>query len=199
MSVERLKDTTPQLPSDQELVASALNNGKDAFKLLMQRHSSHLYYFVVRRVPDASDAYDVVQETFISVWQSLRRYDPMRSFSVWLRHIALNKCRDRARAAFVRRIIRRIGDVDPAIVDNVPDPAPVGEDALSADTDRKRVRLALQALPEHLREPLLLTIWEGMSQKEAAEVLKIDVKSFENRLYRAKQKLKAMMMPTSAD
>lgn len=78
----------------------------------MRRYRNELYYFVVRHLRNPEDGYDVVQETFISVWGSLARYDHSKSFEVWLRRIALNKCRDKQRKSFVRRFVS-VFDVPP--------------------------------------------------------------------------------------
>jgi RNA polymerase sigma-70 factor (ECF subfamily) len=63
----------------------------------MRRHKGWLYQFIRRYVADRDDAYDVLQESFVSAWSALSRFDPERPFEAWLRRIALNKCRDRAR------------------------------------------------------------------------------------------------------
>lgn len=161
----------------------------------MQRHRTELYYFAVRHLPSSEDGYDIVQETFISVWESLHRYDASKSFEVWLRRIALNKCRDKLRKAFVRRLITRFTDADSDAIEAVPDPTPTPDEALSTTSAQQRFEVALASLPNQLREPLVLTIWEGFSQKEAAEILGITAKAIENRIYRAKKQLASMLEP----
>jgi len=69
----------------------------------MARHKGWLYQFIRRYVADRDDAYDVLQESFVSAWGALGRFDPERPLEAWLRRIALNKCRDRARRSAVRR------------------------------------------------------------------------------------------------
>lgn len=182
--------------SDQDLTRRSLSGDKTAFKILMQRHRTDLYYFAVRHLREAEDSYDVVQETFISVWESLSRYDSSKSFEVWLRRIALNKCRDKLRKAFVRRLITRFTDSDAVAIEAVPDPSPTAADILTASTAQRRFDTALANLPDRLREPLVLTLWEGFSQKEAAEILGINAKAIENRIYRAKKQLATVLNPS---
>ena len=88
---------------DASLALAARQGDQPAFAALMRRHKQWLYRFVRRYVGDRDDAYDVVQESFVSAWSALARYDPERPFEAWLRRIALNKCRDRARRGAVRR------------------------------------------------------------------------------------------------
>ena len=82
---------------DVDLVARARAGDDRAFSEILRRHKPALYGFVRRYFSDADSAVDVVQETFVAAWRALARYDTRRPFGVWLRAIALNKCRDRAR------------------------------------------------------------------------------------------------------
>src|SRR5215813_2702816 len=98
---------------DASLALAARQGDQPAFAALMRRHKQWLYRFVRRYVGDRDDAYDVVQESFVSAWGALSRYDPGRPFEAWLRRIALNKCRDRARRNAVRRAaLRMLGLAD---------------------------------------------------------------------------------------
>jgi RNA polymerase sigma-70 factor (ECF subfamily) len=55
------------------------------------------------------------------------------------------------------------------------------------------VRNAVAGLPAELRQPLILAIYEGLSQSEIAEVLKCSVKAVETRIYRARQQLRTVL------
>jgi RNA polymerase sigma-70 factor (ECF subfamily) len=88
--------------SDAELVRRARAGEERAYTLLMRRHKEALYRFARRYTGDSDEAYEIVQLTFISAWQALARFDTGRAFDTWLRAIALNKCRDKARRAKVR-------------------------------------------------------------------------------------------------
>ena len=85
--------------TDAELVARVLRGEDAAFTALMRRHKSWLYLFIRRHTPTSEDAWDILQDSFASAWKALKRYDPTRPFDVWLRRIALNKCRDRGQTS----------------------------------------------------------------------------------------------------
>ena len=85
------------------LTSAASQGDEQAFATLMRRHKTWLYRFIRRYAGDSDEAYDLLRYTFVSAWQALARFDPQRSFPVWLRRIALNKCRDRAGWVAVRR------------------------------------------------------------------------------------------------
>ena len=154
---------------------------------------SALSFFIRRHTVTAEDADDIVQETFASAWRALPRYDPERPFEIWLRRIALNKCRDLGRKQTLRRTVFMITHPFAEVEERAPNLAPSADTAMIADESLARLRAAIAQLPANLREPLVLTALEGMSQKEAAEILHTNVKAVENRVARARAKLAAML------
>ena len=178
---------------DLELVARARAGEDRAFTEIVRRHKPALYGFVRRYVGDADAAVDVVQETFVGAWKALGRFDDRRPFAVWLRAIALNKCRDRARRLTVRRLI--LGETNDQSVEAraQADPSPNGEADLASRQRAVLVQRAIDRLPTKLKEPLLLTYFDELSQQEAAAVLGVTVKTVETRVYRARQKLAELL------
>lgn len=178
---------------DASLAVAARQGDEAAFAALMRRHKGWLYQFIRRYVADRDDAYDVLQESFVSAWGALSRFDPERPFEAWLRHIALNKCRDRARRDAVRRAALRLfgfgGDISGASV------APLADSTVTADHALHRLDAAIGKLPRQLKEPLVLTTLEGLSHKEAGALLGINAKAVETRVYRAKRQLALMLNP----
>jgi RNA polymerase sigma-70 factor (ECF subfamily) len=174
--------------SDADLVRRARAGEQRAFSLLMARHKHWLYRFIRRYVGDADEAYDVVQDAFVAALSNLARYDTARPLEAWLRRIALNKCRDRARREAVRRAFG-LSKRGPEETEAVADPAPDAEQALAADRALKTLGQAIAALPAALKEPLVLTVLEGLSHKDAGALLGLSPKAVEVRIYRAKHKL----------
>ena len=163
----------------------------------MQRHKGWLYRFVRRYVPDAEEAYDVVQESFAAAWAAIGRYDPERPFEAWLRRIALNKCRDRGRKAAVRRVLFGFRGADP--VSEPVDPAVGPDEAALKGQALQRLENAIAALPRGLKEPLVLTALEGLSHKEAGDLLGLNAKAVETRVYRARKQLAAALERADLD
>jgi RNA polymerase sigma-70 factor (ECF subfamily) len=186
--------------TDAELVARVLRGEEPAFTALMRRHKTWLYQFIRRHTPTAEDAYDILQESFASAWGALGRYDPARPFDIWLRRIALNKCRDRGRKEAVRRRVFALIGLPPETVEQAPDPAAGPDQARIADETLRKLDEAVRRLPAGLREPLVLTALQGLSQREAAEVLGVTPKVVEMRAYRARKQLaQALDRPDFAD
>jgi RNA polymerase sigma factor (sigma-70 family) len=175
----------PGSPGDPQAEA-ARRGERGAFDAMMRREKAGLYAFVRRYVGDADEAFDVTQEAFVAAWRAIGRYDPARPFGVWLRAIALNKCRDHARRAKVRRLFLGAFAAEP--------PAPAA-DPLDGERGAALARLdrAIARLPGRYREPLLLTTAGGLSHEEAGRVLGLSAKAVEMRLYRARRDLAAML------
>lgn len=179
--------------SDADLVLRARDGEDRAFATLIRRHQPSLYGFVRRYVGEADAAVDVVQETFVAAWKALARFDGRRAFPVWLRAIALNKCRDRARRLAVRRLILGEKDEHSPEAQAQPDPAPDGEESMVSAQRRAVIQKAIDRLPVKLKEPLLLTYFDDLTQQEAATLLGVTVKTIETRVYRARQQLAELL------
>lgn len=175
--------------SDADLAARAVRGEDHAFTRLMRRHRPGLYSFVRRYLGETDAATDVVQESFVAAWKALGRYDSRRPFGVWLRVIALNKCRDRGRRLAVRRVVFGEKDADSPEAQRQADPAPDAEASLLETQRRAALGRAIASLPMQLKEPLLLTYFEDLSQQQAADLLGISAKAVETRVYRARLKL----------
>jgi RNA polymerase sigma-70 factor (ECF subfamily) len=171
---------------DAALVAAILAGDQRAFTQLMRRHKDSLYRFVRGYVGDASEAYDLVQEAFVAAWHALARYDRQRPFGIWLKRIAINKCRDWRRRRAVRAFFYKAEDI------NRPGRLDVAEPIVSANEREDELAWldnAIAALPSNLKEPLLLSLTEDMSHRDIAEALGITAKAVEVRIYRAKRAL----------
>lgn len=173
--------------SDEALAVRAADGDERAFATLVGRHKTALYRLVRRYVGDSDDAYDIVQASFVSAWFALGRYDPARAFAGWLRTIALNKCRDHGRRAAVRRFLMIAGTARAA--EAVADPQQGAEAEWIAREELGLLDRAIAGLPRALKEPLLLTVFAGLSHAEAGRELGISTKAVETRLYRARRVL----------
>jgi RNA polymerase sigma factor (sigma-70 family) len=181
-----------ELP-DASLAVLARQGDHAAFAALMRRHKGWVYQFVRRYIADRDDAYDVLQESFVSAWRALARFDTERPFEAWLRRIALTKCRDRARRNAVKHAALRLFGLESAEPGGLATKA--ADEAADGIAAARRLEAAIARLPRQLKEPLVLTALEGLSHKEAGAVLGINAKAVETRVYRAKRRLAAELEP----
>ncbi|MBI3437877.1 MAG: RNA polymerase sigma factor [Proteobacteria bacterium] len=180
---------TPRERDDAALVAAILGGDGRSFSELMGRHKDGLYRLIRRYVGDDDEAYDLLQETFASAWNAMRDFDANKPIIGWLRRIALNKCRDWSRRRKVRRFFYGARALESSL--NIETPAVENNEPALA-----RLDIAIASLPAALKEPLLLTQIEGLSHKEAAELLNLSPKAIEVRVYRAKRALEAALSGT---
>lgn len=181
---------------DARLAEAARSGDRVAFASLIALHKATLYRLARGFVGNGDDAYDILQETFVSAWLSLARFDTRQCFGPWIRTILLNKCRDHSRRRTVRRkLLQWLQFTEPD-----PDASPTG-DAHAAEGDEARLSALEQAiadLPARYKEALLLTAYQGMSHREAAAQLGLTPKAVELRIHRARKRLEAQVQRDDA-
>src|SRR3989441_11105754 len=79
---------------DAEIIAAVRAGHRDGFGALVERYQRTLYYFVVGKVADDTEAKDIVQKSFVTAFQNLGDFRTSEGFCAWLRGIALNHCRN---------------------------------------------------------------------------------------------------------
>lgn len=183
--------SAPGERDDATLVAAALAGEDRAFTELMRRHKGAVFRVIRRYVGNSDEAYDLLQETFVSAWSALSKFDKRRPISSWLQRVALNKCRDWTRRRQVRRFFYSADSLDS------PAAKAIVADAVGADDKEHilaRLDAAIAALPPRLKEPLILVTIAGMSQIAAAQTLGVSPKAIETRLYRARHILNRTLL-----
>ena len=173
---------------DAVLASRAAEGDERAFAVLVGRHKEPLYRLLRRYTGDADEAYEAAHEAFIAAWVALGRYDPQRPFLAWLRTIAINKARDRGRRMAFRRLLFG-GGLGTSAALEATDPAIAPDAAVMERQDQSMLDHAIASLPANLKEALLLTTFDGWSQREAGEILGVSAKSIETRVYRARKLL----------
>ncbi len=119
-----------------------------------------------------ADVQDALQDAALKAWEKRDKLRDEKFFRTWITRILINACYDTQRK---RRRIVSMDEIPESTVSNAPDPD---------------LALALQALPEKLRLPLVLCYSEGMSYEEAADVLRIPITTLRGRLRRGKEELR---------
>jgi RNA polymerase sigma-70 factor (ECF subfamily) len=176
--------------ADERLLADFLAGDEAGFSELVQRYAPQVFQFVSRFVRDPAAADDLVQETFVQVYQSAGGFDPMRRLRPWLFTIAANKARDYLRSRGRRKEISlaspMTGDDDStSFLDFLGEETTSPGDAAEAAEVRREVRAIVDAMPDHLREVLLLGYYERFAYKEIAEMLDIPLGTVKSRLHAA--------------
>lgn len=178
---------------DAVLASDAQNGNRRAFDQLVIRHKAQIYRIARHYIGNSSDAFDIVQDSFVAAWLALGSYDTARDFGAWLRTIALNKCRDFGRRQAVRRNVTRLFGLLSVHETSEPS-ADVATERAEVEAARlQALDRAIAQLPSAQKEVLVLTAFAGLSQQEAASQLKTSVKSIEMKVRRAKQRLEELL------
>lgn len=180
--------------ADSELAALARAGRQNAYGELMRRYRDPVYRVVRSHVGDADEALDVVQDSFVAAFAAIDRYDQTRPFRYWINQIALNKCRDWGRRRKVRQFFSFALPLEAA--DNVIDDLVSGDAAIDDARALAQTTRAIGKLPLSLKEPLILTAVDGLSQAETAIFLGISEKAVEIRVHRARKALGEMLAKT---
>jgi RNA polymerase sigma factor (sigma-70 family) len=166
--------------NDQPLIERAKSGDPQAFRLLAEAWSAHLYRVVVPILRDEKEAEDAVQEALIKIHAALPTYEGM-GFKTWITRIAVNQAID-----MKRKLQRR-----PALATDTSDdfPEPVGDSPdrpILKKELRELVRSRLNELPESYRDLIIDYYLRGKSSKEIAEAKAMKPKTVEVKLHRAR-------------
>ncbi|MCU1691310.1 MAG: polymerase, sigma-24 subunit, subfamily [Frankiales bacterium] len=134
---------------------------------------------------DPHDAQDAVQEAFLRVFRFRDAVPAGAGRRAWLYRVVVNACVSRVRAE-TSRTGRDVGD---AALEALPDPGAAPEQRAEHAHLADAVVAALADLPEHLRVPLVLRFYAGLSEKEIAVAIDRRPGTVKSRLHDARQRL----------
>jgi RNA polymerase sigma-70 factor (ECF subfamily) len=165
--------------SDQELVDSARTGEAAALRRLYDRHAPRVYAVTRRLISDEALAEDCAQETWMRALRALDTFRGGAAFSTWLHRIAINT------ALAVRRNARKRTECEASLEDAYL-PAVPGRTPLL----RVRLEHALRALPDRMRQVLVLHDVEGFTHQQIGEMLGIEAGTSKSQLFRARSKMR---------
>ncbi len=176
----------PETLPDAVLMARVVEGDEDAFAHLVSRYEHGLYNYLVRMVQDEALAADLMQETWLRVFQHAARYDVTRKLNTWLFTIASHCCLDALRMR--RRLNQSAQQVRHAEADRAQGPSDP-HDQILAQERLAAVRRAFQTLPEQQRSVFLLRYYHGQSYQEISAILQCPLGTVKSRLHRVVQHL----------
>lgn len=161
---------------------------------LLRRNAGRILSLAFRYLGDRAMAEDVVQETFLKLYQARERYRPDAPFGAYLLRIATNVCLSQLRR---KRVHSLDGGDEEGGGDRHPDPADprvaIPAQALADQELAARVRDAVQQLPDRQRMAILLNKFEGLDYQQVAEHLGLTVPATKSLLHRARMALKEVL------
>ncbi len=170
--------------SDEQLIHEILSGNTLAFKELMEKYQGMVFRTAMGFVHAKEDAEDITQEIFIKVYQTLSDFKGDAKFSTWLYRITvntsinfINKNRKNSLMQSLENIFFKSSDEKTPL------------EQLEESERDKRIKKAIDSLPDAQRTAFVLSKYEELSQKEIAAVMNKSEGAVEQLIQRAKNTL----------
>lgn len=174
-----------EILSDEALMAQVGAGDRQAYGVLVDRHFARSCGLAGRVIGAVStDAEDVVQEAFLRLWKHAPNWRPKGAkFTTWFYRVIMNLCIDVQRKARKKTLpLEAAGE--PA------DDTPSSEAVVHRDQIAARITVALGDIPDRQRAAISLCYFDGLSNREAASVLEVNIKGLESLLSRGRKGLR---------
>ena len=168
--------------SDQVLVKKYINGDNYSFEVLLNRHKSRVFAFIMSKIKNKDLSEDIFQDTYVKVVNSLQRgkYNEEGKFLPWVMRIAHNLVIDHFRKQKKMHMVRSNNDFD--IFDVIKDENINVDDRLIRDQIFSDLRGLINLLPNDQKEVLMMRYFEEMSFKKIAEHFDISINTALGRM-----------------
>src|SRR5690348_9724602 len=185
-------------PQVDSLIRAAQAGDQDAFEQLVRTYDQSVLRLAMNLLRSPEDARDVYQETFLRVYRNLHTFRFDCSFHTWLYRIVTNICLDQLRKRKVRKEESSVVETSDGPIDRMES---FEEDAAEADPERRlwnrqlkdRIEGALADLTPRERMVFELRHYQGLRLRNIGEILGTSEEAAKNCLFRATQKMRAVL------
>lgn len=185
------RSTRAHEPGDLDLIQEMRRGSEAALEALYKRYGGLVYTLSLRIVGDPELAREVLQDTFLGLWEGRETYDPRRGrVPWWLMGIARNRAIDLLRSrSHQARLRERHSEPSPSS----PAVSPLGGQVEIAL--RTVVRQALESLSFPQRQAIELAYYGGLTQAEIAQELREPLGTVKSRTREAMERLRGLLAP----
>jgi RNA polymerase sigma-70 factor (ECF subfamily) len=183
---------------DQALVERAQNGDKQSFEQLVGKYRRKLGRLLSRFIHDDAEVEDVAQEAFIKVYRALPTFRGESAFYTWLYRIGINTAKNYLVAKGRRAPTSTEFDADEAetfeeagCLHDINTP----ERLLQSKQIGQTINAAMEALPEELRNAIVLREIEGLSYEEIAAEMNCPIGTVRSRIFRAREAVAEKLKP----
>ncbi len=175
--------------NDRDLFKKVADNDEQAFTVFVNRYKNRLFNFVFRIIPEKEMSEDILQETFLRVYNQRKNYSPDYALSTWVYTIALNLVRSELRKRKLRRymsldFLKEETDIE--LPDNTnPEPGML----------KPLIDKAIKSLPGDYRLAFVLCDIDRLPYNEIAEIMRVPVGTVKSRINRARSMLREKLLP----
>ncbi len=182
--------------TEEELVRLARQGDQSAFEQLVRDNEKRIYNLALRMAGHPEDALDLSQEIFLNAWKGLSAFKGDSSFATWLYRLASNACVDFLRSQ--KRQREAAGFALSLDDEDAPSPPVDSVELPHAQLERREreraLHRALQRLPDHHRQILVMRELQGLSYQEMSQALDLDLGTVKSRLTRARLALRKILL-----
>ena len=184
--------------SDKELILRFQQGDELAYVELVNRYRNRLINFVFRFVGTKEESEDIVQDTFVKLFEKKDYYRPISEFSTWIFTIASNLAKTELRKR-KRRKTSSLSDLGLENKDfDVPVKDTTDEETLDEFAD-SQIQDAIQSLQIHFRTALILRDIEELSYEEISKILDVPLGTIKSRINRARLQLQEKLKSVYKD
>jgi len=174
-----------------ELLRRIRSDEPGAFEAFVDAYGDRIFGFGVRMCGEREDARDVLQDTLLQAYRSLKDLQHPEALKTWLFRVAANACRMRRRKGKYEPTRElSLDELGPRDGSNgaaeIPDVSDLPDQEAARAEARARLRAAIDALPPHYRMVLVLRDIEQLTAPEVSEALGLPVSTVKMRLHRAR-------------
>lgn len=175
--------------TDEELVQKAKKGDEDSFMELAKRYQERIYKLVLGMTGSHLDADDLSQETFLQAYRSMRNFREKSSFHTWLHRIAVNLTYNFFKKTKHERQRQEIA-LESVLIDPEGPSFGMSPEKLSVQKEfRIKLREAIDSLPWIYRVSFILVAFQGLSHKQASEILNCSENTVSWRMHKARKAL----------
>lgn len=173
------------IQTESDIISRCQQGDKEAFRWVVQTHQRMIFSLALKMLCDEEEAKDMVQETFIRVWQSIKNFDTQKTFSTWIYTIASRLCIDRL--IRVRKVVAL--PEDELVLRRF---ASDGDEQQSLENKEwvSIVRTLAESLSDKQRLVFTLCQLEGLPSDEVEQITGLDARQVKSNLYVARQTIR---------
>ncbi len=193
------------IDEDRQIVGLCQRGDVGAFESLVDKHQRKMLNIAYRMIGDYDAACEVVQDSFLSAYKSIRKFRGESRFSTWLCRIVINLSRNRMKQMRTRGWREGTSVDDPVdteegqISRDPPSQEPSALEELERKETQGKVQACINGLDADYREVLVLRDIQGYSYEEICDILGVPDGTVKSRLFRARDALKDRLKEVFGD
>lgn len=182
------------------LIIRAKQGEREAFDKLYEKYKRPILNYIYRFIGNLSSAEELTQESFVRAYINIHRFTPKAKFSSWIYKIAANLSKNylrhasyEKRALPVKKVSYNGSETELEPIDRIEDKARKPDESAQDKEIVGLVQRAINELPAHLKEALILCDIKGLSYEEAAKIMRCKPMTVGSRVWRGREKLSKLL------